>query len=356
MGEKGGVAMVEVALNVVFQGSLPSATSWWRRADSAGVSTIGLPDSPALLQDVYVASAACALATSQTRVMTSVTNPVTRDPSVTAAALFALDELAPGRIVLGIGSGDSALWGVGLKPARLAELREYIVAVKRLLRGEIAQFQGRTFRANWAWVQRPIEIPVLVPVSGPRVLAMACEVADGMLLSMGFGPDNVSYVRQLTDQGCDSSGRDPSSLELWWNSEVVFGASVDEARSRSMGISTSWLTMGTLDGKQIPEHLRSALIEFNAGIHDVGTAYQNEDRELQMVRRAKELGLYEWLISRAPGLWGTPTDVARRLTELGDQGMQRWMFYVGRKPSRVLHDLDLYLDGLMPHLAGAVAR
>jgi 5,10-methylenetetrahydromethanopterin reductase len=348
--------VVEIALNVVYQGPLTSAASWWRRADEAGVSTIGLPDSPSLLQDVYVASAACALATSKARVMTSVTNPVTRDPSVTAAALFALDELAPGRVVLGIGSGDSALWGVGLRPARLAELREYIGAVKRLLRGETAQFAGRTFRSNWAWAARPVEVPVIVPVSGPRVLAMACEVADGMLLSMGFGPDNVAYVNQLTEQACSTVGRDPASLELWWNSEVVFGESVDEARSRSMGISTSWLTMGSLDGKQIPDELRPALLEFNAGIHDVSNAYQNEDRELQMIRRAKELGLYEWLLSRAPGLWGTPADVARRLTERGEQGMQRWMFYVGRKPSRVEHDLDLYLDGLMPHLTGAVAR
>ena len=282
--------------------------------------------------------------------MTSVTNPLSRDPSVTASCLLTLEEIAPGRVAFGIGTGDSALWGVGLRPATVAQLRDYIVAVKALLRGEEADYQGRRFRMQWSDLPVPADIPVIVPVSGPKVLRMACEVADGMLLSMGFGPHNVDYVRTLVAQGCEAVGRDGGELELWWNSEVVFGDSPEEALSRGMGVSTEWLTMGSLDGKQIPDHLKQALLQFNAGTQDIATDYQDEGRQRSHIDRARELGLYDWLVARAPGLWGRPEDIAQRLRELEARGMDRWMFYVGRSESDRMNQLRLICDGVLPLL------
>ena len=341
---------MKIALNVLQQGAMSDGPEWWKLCDDAGVDVIGLPDSPALVRELYVVAALCAQQTSRARIMTSVTNPVSRDPSVTAAALLSLEEIAPGRIACGIGTGDSALWGVGMRPAKVAQLRDYIVAVKALLRGEEADYQGRRFRMQWSDLPVPADIPVVVPVSGPNVLRMACEVSDGMLLSMGFGPHNVDYVRSLVDEGCRAAGRDPAEVELWWNSEIVFGDSVTEALSRGMGVGTEWLTMGTLEGKQIPEHLRAALVQFNTDTHNLGSEYQDEDREQALITRAQELGLYEWLLARAPGLWGTPADVAARLRELESQGLDRWMFYVGRSESDRMNQLRLICEGVMPLL------
>ena len=342
---------MRIALNVLQQGPLSDGPEWWRLADRAGVDVIGLPDSPALLQELYVVAALCAQHTGRARIMASVTNPVSRDPSVTASALLTLAEMAPGRIALGIGTGDSAMWGVGLRPATVAHLRDYIVAVKALLHGEEADYRGRRFRMQWSDLPSGHDIAVIVPVSGPKVLRMACEVSDGMLLSMGFGTHNVDYVRSLVEEGCRSAGRDPDELELWWNSEVVFGDSIDDALSRGMGVGTEWLTMGTLEGKQIPDHLKQALVQFNADSHNLGSEYQDESRERALIDRAKQLGLYDWLLSRAPGLWGTPADVARRLRELETQGMDRWMFYVGRSESDRMNQLRLICDGVMPLLS-----
>ena len=341
---------MRIALNVLQQGPLADGLEWWSLADEAGVDVIGLPDSPALVRELYVAAALCAQHTSRARVMTSVTNPLSRDPSVTAASLLSLEELAPGRVAFGVGTGDSALWGVGLQPATVAELRDYIVAVKALLRGSEAHYQGRRFRMQWTDQPDGADIAVIVPVSGPKVLRMACEVSDGMLLSMGFGPHNVDYVHGLVAEGCKAAGRDPQELELWWNSEVVFGDSVDDALSRGMGVSTEWLTMGSLEGKQIPDHLREALVQFNADTHNLSSEYQDEGRQRALIDRAKELGLYDWLLARAPGLWGTPTDVAGRLRELESQGMDRWMFYVGRSESDRMNQLRLICEGVMPLL------
>ena len=134
---------MRIALNVLQQGPLPEGPEWWTLADRAGVDVIGLPDSPALVRELYVVAALCAEHTSRARIMTSVTNPLSRDPSVTASCLLTLEEIAPGRIACGIGTGDSALWGVGLRPATVAQLRDYIVAVKALLRGEEGPLPGQ---------------------------------------------------------------------------------------------------------------------------------------------------------------------------------------------------------------------
>jgi 5,10-methylenetetrahydromethanopterin reductase len=170
------------------------------------------------------------------------------------------------------------------------------------------------------------------------VLTAACEVADGLLLSMGTGPHNVAYVMSLGGEGCRAAGRQPTDLELWWNSEVVFGSSPDDARTRSLGVSTAWLTVGSMEGKQIPEHLREPLQQFNRDIHDLDSMYRAEDRQARLVERAKALGLYEWFAERAPGLWGTPSDIANRLRVLDAAGLHRWMFFVGRsEQERVSH-------------------
>ena len=341
---------MQIALNVLQQGPMSDGPPWWRLLDDSGVDVIGLPDSPALVRELYVVAALCAAQTSRARILTSVTNPVSRDPSVTAASMLSLEEVAPGRVALGIGTGDSALWGVGLKPAKVAQLRDYIVAVKALMGGDEATYQGRRFRMQWSDQPVGARIPVIVPVSGPKVLRMACEVSDGMLLSMGFGTHNVEYVLDLVEQGCAAAGRSPDELELWWNSEIVFGDSVDDALNRGMGVGTEWLTMGSLQGKQIPDDLKAALVKFNADTHNLSNDYQDESRQQSHIARAKELGLYDWLVARAPGLWGTPADVAARLRELEATGMDRWMFYVGRSESDRMNQLELICNEVVPLL------
>ena len=123
---------------IVEKARWPELVKLGRACEEAGIDSVGLIDSALIERDVYLACAACASGTEHARIMTAVTNPITRHPSVMAASLLALSEIAPGRIDLGIATGDSALWSVGLKPARIAYLREYILALKALLRGDTA--------------------------------------------------------------------------------------------------------------------------------------------------------------------------------------------------------------------------
>lgn len=315
---------------------LQQVLEWWKACEHAGIACVGIPDSPALLRELYVSATLCATNTSRIRMITAVTNPITRHPSVTASALFSLDELAPGRTALGVGTGDSAVWGIELRPAPVALLKEYIQTVKGLIRGEEVRYQGRTFKAEWSRWAPPKNIPVYVACSGPKVLKMASQVADGLIVSMGFAPENIQYVRTLISEACSEVGRDPDDLEIWWNTFVTFAPSIEEAMKVSVGVNSSWLTMGSLEGKQIPEEYREPLLRFTADMHDLTVAYRTANRGATLVRRAKELGIYDWLISRAPRLWGTPADVSKRLAEFRDMGLTNWMFYVGGP------DLDRY--------------
>jgi 5,10-methylenetetrahydromethanopterin reductase len=344
---------VKIALNVVQQGPLHGNIDWWQMADRAGIDTIAIPDSPALLRELYVTCAMCADRTEHVTIMTGVTNPASRDPSVTAAALFTLDEIAPGRIALGIGTGDSAMWGVGKRPAKLARLREYVLAVQRLLQGEPASYDGRTFEARWSARRNPVRIPTILAVSGPRALRLGCEIADGMLLSMGFGSDNISYVQRLVREGTDEFGRDPAVLDLWWNTEMVLGPSVEAARSTRLGVATEWLTMGSTEGKQIPDDHLDALVQFNFDIHEISSQYQMEGREQALIRRAKDLGIYDWLLTRSAGFFGTPADIATRLNEYEAKGLDKWMFYVGRDEATRADEVRQICEGVMPRLSVA---
>ena len=317
---------------------------WWRLCESLGIETT-ISDSPAQFRDLYVSAAACALATEKLPIFVCVSNPVSRHPSVTAAALLALNDIAPGRVVFGIGTGDSALWGVGLKPAKLATLREYVEAVRALLRGETAIWRGTRFTGQWSHWSAPVEIPILIAAAGPKALKLGAEIGDGLILSLGFSEPDIARVFEIIERTRDATGRD-RALELWWQADVTFAESVAAAADSAIGWGVEWLTLTTMEGKGVPDHLRDALIELNQDARSIAAAYKNVDRDRFLVRRAKELGLYDWLVERSPRLWGTAADVAARIDELGRLGLRNWIFYVGRREDK---------HGLVETLAKQVA-
>ena len=301
----------------------------WKLADDLGLECIGIPDSPAIAREMFLSVSDCLGMTTRAEALTAVSNPVTRDPSVTAAALATIAKQYPSRVSYGIGTGDSALWGVGLRQARLERLGNYIDTVKTLLRGEAAEFEGRTIPANWIADDAAAAVKVYVACSGPQILRMAAERADGLILAMGFSDENLALINQTIEEGCASVHRDPSELDIWWHSTAHFGASIEEAKATNLGVPVGWMTMRTMDGKQIPEHYKEALVELTSHHRNLENEYSIEGVDAALVVRAKELGIYDWLISRAPGLWGTSDDVARRLVEFNDRGMTQWLFYVG---------------------------
>jgi 5,10-methylenetetrahydromethanopterin reductase len=181
-----------------------------RDAEAAGFDVAWLPDSQFLWRDVWGALALSATQTSSIGLGTCVTNLETRHPSVTAAAAASIEEIAPGRVLLGIGSGDSAVKTLGLKPTALARMREQVGVLRTLLAGDAADFNGRSLAVKAA--RRPL--PLYLAATGPRMQALAGELADGVIVVTGLEPDLVRATLERIGEGASRGGRRAEDLDV----------------------------------------------------------------------------------------------------------------------------------------------
>ncbi len=177
---------------------------------------------------------ACVLGTTTIRIGAGVTVPGTRHAAVTASAIASLGEMAPGRIVLGVGTGLSSVGTLGLKPARVSVLEGLIATCRALLDGRsIPLADGREGRMTW--VDRPVEVPIYVGASGPRVLDLAGRVADGVLLHAGTVPEMIDGGLAVVAAGARSAGRDPASMDVAVWAPTSMGADRRLARDHVRG-------------------------------------------------------------------------------------------------------------------------
>lgn len=190
--------------------SLERTVDLTRRAEAAGFAYGWLFDSHVLWREPYVLLTLMAQATERMRLGTCVTNPATREPSVTASALAVLDELSGGRMDLGIGRGDSARRVLGKPPTTMATLEEAIVAIKGLVEGRSVTYEGTELRMPWTgnWT-----LPVWVAGYGPMALAMTGRIADGVILQLA-DPDLVAWFVGQIRAAEVAAGRPPGSVQV----------------------------------------------------------------------------------------------------------------------------------------------
>ena len=185
------------------------AVALTRQAEAAGFGYGWLFDSHVLWLEPYPLLTLMATNTQRMRLGTCVTNPATRDPSVTASALATLNLISGGRMDLGIGRGDSARRVLGKKPTTLARLEESVQLIKTLAEGRPADYEGEQIRMDWA----SGELPVWIAGYGPKVLGMAGRVADGIILQFA-DPHLIKWCMQFVHEGAVAAGRDPSSIKI----------------------------------------------------------------------------------------------------------------------------------------------
>lgn len=170
-------------------------------AEDSGFDRCWLYDEGLATREVYVTLAALALSTKRIELGPGITNPYTRHPSVTAAAIASLHELSGGRAFLGLGVGGSLTLGpIGMQRHRPnATMREAIHVIRALFGGETVSFNGELMQLEQA--QLPYgdpAIPIWVAGRGPRVLTTAAQLADGVWLDhthRDFLADQVAHVR-----------------------------------------------------------------------------------------------------------------------------------------------------------------
>ena len=208
--------------------SLERTVDLTRRAEAAGFEYGWVFDSHVLWREPYVLLTLMAQATERMRLGTCVTNPATREPSVTASSLAVLDELSGGRMDLGIGRGDSARRVLGKPPTTMATLEEAIVAIKGLVEGRAVEYEGAELHMPWTgnWT-----LPVWVAGYGPMALAMTGRVADGVILQLA-DPDLIAWFVEQVRAAEAAAGRPVGSVRIQAAAPAHVGT-LEECRERT---------------------------------------------------------------------------------------------------------------------------
>lgn len=283
--------------------------------DRVGISFLSVGDNPGHLLETYVSLTLLAEATSRTRVGTAMTNPAARDPLVVASALSTLDRVAPGRVFLGIATGrarTSATAGVD-------ELRRHLVALRELWAHGTTVHRGQ--RLDLSWDARPV--PILVGAAGPRALALAGELADGVVVETGVSPEVVERATTAIAAGARAAGRDRRELETWWYLKSSLGSTPEEARARAqVGLAASAaLSLGPDPAARgVPsrfhEHCRRAHAEYDMAAH-VRAEGADPNRHL-----IADPDFQDYLLDRY-GLVGTEAGWRQRIGDLRARGIDR---------------------------------
>ncbi|HEY1515626.1 MAG TPA: LLM class flavin-dependent oxidoreductase [Solirubrobacteraceae bacterium] len=205
--------------------AVPEMIKLARQAEAAGFESAWVAETR-LTRDAITPVAALALATERMRIGTGIVNVYTRGPVLLALTFATLDELAPGRIAMGLGAGSPlvlAPQGVAFERP-LTRLKEYCEVIPRLLAGEAVSYRGQCIELDGARIEDVLardgevgahaRIPLYLAATGPRAVEYAGEVADGVLLNVCLP---VSYVRERGHRltaGARRAGRDPSAIEV----------------------------------------------------------------------------------------------------------------------------------------------
>jgi len=228
---------VRISLRIPGTAPMPDLITLIQDVEAAGFTGAGILDSQLLCRDTFVTMALAATQTSRLTIFPAVTNPFTRHAAVLAGALQTVAELAPGRIKCIIGTGYTSASTIGRKPATLAQMRACISTVKALLAGDAVDFAGIPGRLGYATGQT---IPVLMAASGPRAIELAGEVADGVLLLVGYTPGIVEAVLARLEQGARRSGRRLEDLEIIWAVRTGTASTTAEAQRQARPTAVHW--------------------------------------------------------------------------------------------------------------------
>jgi probable F420-dependent oxidoreductase len=244
---------------VVLQNDPPA----WRvvdlavRAEQYGFSHVWTFDSHLLWQEPYVVYSQILSATHRVVVGPMVTNPATRDWTVTASLFATLNDMFGNRTICGIGRGDSAVRVINGQPVTLATLRESIGVIRALANGESVEYKGNSLRFPWSSGSR---LPIWVAAYGPKALALTGEVADGFVLQLA-DPDVTAWSIAAVRKAAADAGRDPSSVSICVAAPAFVTDGTDDAMAHARD-QTRWF------GGMVGNHVADIVARYGAGSQD----------------------------------------------------------------------------------------
>jgi 5,10-methylenetetrahydromethanopterin reductase len=325
-----------------------------RDIEAAGFDGAGILDSQMLSRDTFVVLGQAATHTSRLTLFPAVTNPFTRHASVLAGAVQTVEELAPGRVRAVIGTGYTSASTIGRPPATLAEMRACIRTVKALLAGDTVDFNGTPGRLAYASGRR---IPVLMAASGPKAIEVAGEIADGVLLLVGFNRGIVQRALEHVERGARRAGRRLADLEIVWAVRTATMPTAAEARRTARPTAVHWgvLRWGgywlepagvALPSLTIPDAVRQVYPDLSHA----------RDWEAAIAAASFVPDEVVAELCDAMGLVGTPADCARRIAEMTALGVRNLYLMPLLTFAPPEQEIAAFRDVVFPHLRAAGLR
>ena len=299
-----------------------SFDSWGKfvaELEAEGVGRVWVIDSQLAMKDVYAGMLVAALNTKWLDLGTGVTNAVTRHPTVTANAIAAIAEISNGRAVLGLGAGDSALYGVGMKPQKVAEVEGAIDFFHAVLSGEEGQLGGRRYRLPHV----AATVPVYLAVSQERMCELAGRKADGAIVMGPAQPDMVRHQVGWIESSLKAAGRDRGTFE------IAFMATVAEDLEDVRSWASTQARLLT-HYKELPESLLPFRDEIARSADSYDFAEHLSTRAAhaaavsdRLTRALAVVGTTEECVDRMRDLWSTDVDTLI-FPLAGRNRLERW--------------------------------
>lgn len=299
--------------------ALPKTLEWWKLIDQLGFDYIGIPDTPMLMREAWVSLTAAALSTSRAGIKLMVTNPITRDVSVTAGAMLALRDLIGDRLVVGFGAGDSASKAIGLGSANAQVIADYIEALRGLVAGERIDFKGRQLKTAWHdWT--PWRPHLMMAGAGEKTFRTAGRVADSVISAFGLRPELIAQATEWVRQGAEEAGRDPDAIDIWHMVLAVPGKTKEEGFLHASSLGSLLAHNGNPKAKLVPEEMEAGLWEM-AKHYSLEAHSRDNSAILEIGQRT---GCMDYLIDRG-GMIG-PVDYTELVQKYRSYGAKNLIF------------------------------
>ncbi|NYJ03696.1 putative F420-dependent oxidoreductase [Nocardioides thalensis] len=310
-----------------------------KQAEEHGFDYVWTFDSHLLWQEPYVIYSAILNETKRVIVGPMVTNPATRDWTVTASVFATLNEMYGNRTVVGIGRGDSAVRVLNGKPCTLKEVREATHVIRELGNCRPVEVNGATLQFPWA---RTSELEVWIAAYGPLALKTAGEAGDGFILQLA-DVDVAKWMITKVKEAAAAAGRDPEALTFCVAAPAYVGDDIKHMREQ-----TRWF--GGMVGNHIADIVNKygteadfpqVLIDYIAGRtgYDYNTHGKADNDHVDFVP--------DEIVDRFCIL-GTPEEHVAKLEELKAIGVDQFSVYLQHDNKE--ETMRLYGESIMPKL------
>lgn len=315
-------------------------------AEECGFTHVWVGDTQMMAGDVYVCLGLMAQQTKRVKLGTGVAVAGTRIAPVTAHSIATINRLAPGRVILGIGTGNSAWRAMGLPPRSLHELREHVRVVRGLLQGKEVEYRHgevrrviRFFHQDLGFFNTQDAVPIHIAANAPKAMALAGEMGDGFITSRTNSLEGWQEAWNRVRQGAEQAGRDPATLYTTLLTTACLlrpGEGYDSPRVKAEAGPWAMLALHALYEKvqnpaAAPQLLRPLLAEYTAFV-DTQRQRAGERYYLHLhdghglYLRPEEARFVTPEVVRTTTMTATPEELVERLRALEAAGAKQVAF------------------------------